>query len=306
MRTLAALALGLGVVSVSCSNDYGKFDLDGADAAAGAGGASGSSGASGGGGSTGGVGAAGGSSGAGGSTGGAGGSTGGAAGSTGGAAGSTGGAAGSTGGAAGSTGGAGGSSCGAGQKLCGSSCVPDDDPATGCAETSCAPCAIANGAPSCVSGACAVASCNAPFSDCNASAGDGCEVNLTQPNHTSCGSCDNDCTAQGFSTHFSCGANLVCRCTSADQCKDGGGGSASCSAAGLCVCSGLDCNPGERCRKTGPNQVCSCNGGAACIPGQTCCQTPGGCRDLAADPQNCGACGKACPSGSLCVLGSCQ
>lgn len=303
MRSSAALVLALGVLGASCTNDYGKFDLaGGADAAAGSGGASGSSGGSAG---AAGSGASGGAGGAGGSTAGAGGSTGGA----GGAAGSTGGvggAAGSTGGAAGSTGGAGGSSCGSGQKLCGSSCVPDDDPATGCASASCAPCSIANGAASCVAGACAVASCNAPFSDCNASAGDGCEVNLTQPNNTSCGSCDNDCTSQGFATHFSCGANLVCRCTSADQCKDGGGGSASCSAAGLCVCSGLDCNPGERCAKSGPNQVCSCNGGAACIPGQTCCQTPNGCRNLSTDPQNCGACGKACPSGSLCVLGSCQ
>jgi hypothetical protein len=184
--------------------------------------------------------------------------------------------------------------------------VPDDDPATGCAAASCDACTIANGTASCAAGACAVASCNGTFSDCNGSAGDGCEANLSQPNNQSCGSCDNDCTTQGFSTHFSCGADLICRCTSADQCKDGGGGTATCTASGRCMCGVVECNGGERCQKNGPNQVCSCNGSAACVPGQVCCPAPGGCKNLQADAQNCGACGKACPSGSLCVLGTCS
>jgi hypothetical protein len=207
----------------------------------------------------------------------------------------------------GATGGAGGDAGGAGTKPCGASCVPEDDPQTGCAQPSCDACAVANATAKCTAGLCAVGSCTAPFADCNASATDGCELDQSKPDNARCGSCANDCTQQGWGTKFSCGSNLVCRCTGTDQCKDGGSGTASCAASGRCMCETTECNPGERCKKgTGNSQICACNDGAACVPGQTCCQTPAGCRDLLTDSGSCGACGRACPSGTQCVSGNCQ
>jgi hypothetical protein len=71
------------------------------------------------------------------------------------------------------------------------------------------------------------------------------------------------------------------------------------------VCNNVECAQSEACRKTGPTQVCGCNGGAACAAGQVCCQV-GGCKDLNSDPQNCGVCGRACAAGSSCVSGACS
>ena len=59
---------------------------------------------------------------------------------------------------------------------------------------------------------------------------------------------------------------------------------------------------------------CQCStepGNAACSVGQTCCNAPTapngvGCRDLAADPQNCGGCGNVCTADAPdCVAGRC-
>jgi len=53
-------------------------------------------------------------------------------------------------------------------------------------------CSVSHGAPACVNGTCAVASCDPGFADCNGSAADGCEVN-TQTSASNCGACGNDC-----------------------------------------------------------------------------------------------------------------
>lgn len=276
-----------------CTNDYDKFDVNAANGGnGGTGGLGGSTSGGTSGAGTGGSGGTGGNGGSGGVVIGGGGGTGGS---------------GATGGTSGAGGGGGVSGgCGTGLKLCQSNCVPDDQPATGCADASCSPCAIANGTAVCTAGACAVGSCNSGFCDSSGGAADGCEVNLTQPNNQSCGSCANDCTQQGFAPHFSCGTNLLCQCTSVNQCKDGGSGAAACNANGRCVCATTECNAGERCVKSGPNQACSCNGAAACIAGFVCCQTPAGCRDLQTDEQNCGLCGKTCTGSQTCVSGVCQ
>src|SRR5262249_7857064 len=47
-------------------------------------------------------------------------------------------------------------------------------------------CAIANGTPGCVHGACVIASCNSGFGDCNGNSADGCETNLNT-NLNNCG-----------------------------------------------------------------------------------------------------------------------
>jgi hypothetical protein len=127
-----------------------------------------------------------------------------------------------------------------------------------------------------------------------------------------CGSCDNNCVLQGEVAGFRCVTGL-CRCTSLEQCQGDGPGTTGvfCRAAaeGRCACNASSniCNYGEVCSSlTGGQQVCSCNGGSACFAGFVCCYAPSGCRDLQTDAENCGACGRACPSGSTCQSGQCQ
>ena len=300
MRRIAAMvatALGFGS---ACLHDYDQFDLTGGstgaaggeDAAGAAGLASGGVSPQGGAPPTGGVeqGGAAGSSPIGGTggmpTGGTGGAT----------------PTGGVGGEAGTPGTGGG--CGAGLKLCGTDCVPSDDPATGCAEPSCASCPVVGGSTAiCSAGACAVGTCLAGHFDCNASPTDGCEHDATTSTDVQCGGCSNDCTAQG--TGFTC-SNRLCRCTSAAQCRVGNVAVYDCNASGHCTCDGTECVAGEACRRSGSSSLCSCNAGAACAAGTTCCQTPAGCFDLQGDSANCGACGWRCATGTTCVSGQCQ
>jgi hypothetical protein len=87
-----------------------------------------------------------------------------------------------------------GPTCGTGQKLCGSTCIGTSDPATGCAETACTPCAFPNATTSCdASGKCAVGSCTTGFDNCNSDLKDGCETDLSKAD--TCGSCLNKCDA---------------------------------------------------------------------------------------------------------------
>ena len=55
-------------------------------------------------------------------------------------------------------------------------------------------CSIANGTAGCRAGSCAVASCTAPWADCNAAPGDGCETNLGA-DASNCGACGTVCAA---------------------------------------------------------------------------------------------------------------
>jgi hypothetical protein len=162
-----------------------------------------------------------------------------------------------------------------------------------------------NGAASCVGGACGIASCNAPFEDCDRNSANGCEVNLAS-SVAHCGGCNMACAARpnmaaactaractytcvaGFAdcdgnAANGCETNLqtdtshcgVCR----NVCLPAAGGSATC-AAGTC--------------------------GQACPAGQTNCS--GTCRATAGDPSNCGACGRACTftnATGTCAAGVC-
>jgi hypothetical protein len=299
----ALLAAGLVALAPSCFNQYDKFDLLGGNAAAGASNLTGGDGA--GGAETGG-GAAGTDNmgGNAGTTAGGGQESGGSRDETGGAE-VAGGGAGPSGGTStggvGTGGSTGGSPCGTGQKLCGASCVPDDDPQTGCAQASCGPCPVpANATVACQSGACGMGSCNAGYLDCNTSATDGCEHSLNTFSTTRCGGCGNSCVSQGLG---SCQGG-ACRCTSSTDCSDRAG--PTCNTNRNCVCSGTECQPGEKCARSGSNFLCRCNGGATCIAGTVCCYQPNGCVDLQSDAANCGACGWACPAGQGCVGGVCQ
>ena len=158
----------------------------------------------------------------------------------------------------------------------------------------------------CTGGLC-TSSCNLGAANCSQPAtgpDDGCETNATSTT-AHCGGCDNDCSNQGYSGGFVC-QNMACRCTTNAQCKGGGNGTVTCdTAAGVCICEGSTCRPGESCIKSGPDQVCRCNGGAGCGANQVCCDNPAGCKDLMTDSTSCGACGHQCATGLSCIAGVC-
>ncbi|MFT3774233.1 MAG: hypothetical protein QM820_53400 [Minicystis sp.] len=77
------------------------------------------------------------------------------------------------------------------------------------------------------------------------------------------------------------------------------------------ICANNTCQDQGSCQPQGGNcmvdtDCCSggCNGGfCGCPPGFVSCGSA--CTDFQFDPQNCGACGNICPSGSVCVWGGC-
>ncbi len=157
---------------------------------------------------------------------------------------------------------------------------------------------------SCSYGVCD-SSCALGFANCFLPAApsndDGCENGVTTDS-ADCGGCGNDCGLQGNPANaFECdggsAAQKFCGCSQSAECSAGASGSCT---GGLCSCNAITCQPGEACGNVGGLSACTCNGAGACLTGETCCQTPAGCVNLDTSPQNCGACGHACPPGFVC------
>lgn len=157
------------------------------------------------------------------------------------------------------------------------------------------PCILDHAAAACIEDACAVASCDDTWGDCNTTASDGCETAVMSNNATHCGSCENKCQ-----TGFAC-IDGQCSCDFKNDCGNGSG--VECSNH-LCSCDQTACRPGERCRDAQGAKLCSCNGGAGCAANELCCSN-GGCADGLTDAANCGACGHACTLGFACIAGEC-
>jgi Protein of unknown function (DUF1565) len=87
-----------------------------------------------------------------------------------------------------------GTTCPTDQKLCQGACIPKSDPATGCAQADCAPCAFDHATPSCnAAGQCDVGICSTGYANCNNDAKDGCETDLSKVE--TCGTCTTRCDA---------------------------------------------------------------------------------------------------------------
>jgi hypothetical protein len=174
-------------------------------------------------------------------------------------------------------------------------------------------CSLPSANARCDAGACAVGSCTVGHADCNTTAADGCEVDLrTDVAH--CGDCATACTAAPGAT-VSCVAG-ACHLSG---CQAGFG---NCDADGANGCERDLRTDVAHCGACGnacpavPNAAAQCAAGVcgvgACAPGYADCDgfVWNGCEThVAADPLNCGACGKACdavPGGALsCNAGAC-
>src|SRR4030095_10563013 len=69
-------------------------------------------------------------------------------------------------------------------------------------------CVVANGTASCSGSACRVASCNAPFKDCDAVYGNGCESN-TSNDINNCNTCGNKCINNMTCINSMCSAGVT-------------------------------------------------------------------------------------------------
>jgi hypothetical protein len=160
----------------------------------------------------------------------------------------------------------------------------------------------------CVSSSCTAGGmCAAPLADCNAQATDGCEVN-TNTDEANCGTCGRVCNATNGAPTCSGGVCAAITCSANFGNCDGNVGNGceidhrtSVAHCGMC---------GNRC--VFPNASASCVS-SACALG-TCTSGFGNCdgnatngceTGLASDNNNCGACGRACMGGQLCVAGTC-
>lgn len=222
-------------------------------------------------------------------------------------------------------------------------CVPLD-PVTGCSNCF-GPCTFAHAsAARCDgAGACVLGACDPGWGNCDGDASNGCEASLRR--NQSCGQCGMACPAGQRCTPTgcqsactppltlcsdgecvdlttdhqrcggcgtACGSNQVCRGGSCqdplpsscagtmcgDQCVDLASNPAHCGACGK------SCFLERDSRKGGHRDVCR-RGVCArvCGPGFTTCGAD--CVALSADPEHCGACGRACAATEVCLAGNC-
>ncbi len=202
-----------------------------------------------------------------------------------------------------------GHACPSGRTCCSGGCI-DTQSSTGNCGACGSTCSVANGTPTCIGGACGIESCRAGFGDCDRSAGNGCETDLTT-SLTHCGMCGMACAPPPHA---------------AATCVAGRCGMGACET-GYADCDG---NPANGCEVNLRADTSNCGtcgtvclfpgAGAACSLG-TCVRTMctlgmGDCDGNASDCEvtfatsvtNCGRCGNACSfahAAAVCTAGVC-
>ncbi len=170
-------------------------------------------------------------------------------------------------------------------------------------------CSLANAAASCSNGACAIATCNAGFADCDGNPANGCEVNLGT-SVANCGSCGAACSnnngapsCTGGHCGIACSPGFAdCNGNATDGCEVN-----TTSNVNNCATCGHAC-PAAGGTPACVNSVC---GVSMCQAGRADCNgnPADGCEvDVNTDPLNCGGCGLACfeANGAAgCVGGKC-
>ncbi|MBK6529315.1 MAG: hypothetical protein IPF99_06905 [Deltaproteobacteria bacterium] len=150
-------------------------------------------------------------------------------------------------------------------------------------------CAYANGAGSCTAGACALATCAAGFANCNASATDGCEVNLGS-SAANCGGCGNACVVANGTAACFAGACAPAACNTGYALAGG-----ACVDVNECATNNGGCGANATCTNTAPPRapgLRQLRGSAATGPGPT---PPA--------PARLRRGGNACPNGGTCTNG---
>ncbi len=181
--------------------------------------------------------------------------------------------------------------CPVGMKACKNvgTCIPNDEPTTGCAADSCAPCEFANAQASCVDGKCAIKECNAGY--CGR---DKCEACSTSNGVFSCSVDEGKCVKQSCNEGFE-----DCNEDPSDGCET----DLRTDQKNCRIC-------GRECKT--PHAAMSCHDQqcliSKCDPGFEDCNksAPDGCEaELNKNTENCGGCGHVCASGRKCQGGKC-
>ncbi|MFO0652052.1 MAG: hypothetical protein U0326_37880 [Polyangiales bacterium] len=191
-----------------------------------------------------------------------------------------------------------GDTCSAGLSCCNASCVDTTRTVEHCGACGRA-CNLPGASASCTAGACAIARCESGFADCDMTASNGCETNLSTAS-ANCGACGRACAAGEVCAAGSCqGTCPRGQTTCAGSCVDTQTDAMHC---GACDRACALANATETCT-AGACAIARCDTGFGDCDGMV----ANGCEAaLDADARNCGACGNACASGQVCAAGTCR
>jgi formylglycine-generating enzyme required for sulfatase activity len=113
-------------------------------------------------------------------------------------------------------------------------------------------CSYVNGTGSCTAGACALAFCAPGFANCNASATDGCEVNLGS-SAANCGGCGNACVVANGTAACFAGVCAPAACNTGYALAGG-----ACVDVDECATNNGGCGAGATCTNTPGGRTCGC------------------------------------------------